>query len=140
MAGRGRAGGGKQGQTQSPGTKGASDWFDVADSHPNGLADWDVKGELLAGVVLSLLALGVGIGFYRSSDGHRLVVRLYDGDNKPSEWVRDSVELEELLLKLQRKAVARLAAGEAVQGSQAENANLIPGYRRPELLKDAQGQ
>jgi hypothetical protein len=73
------------------------DWFATSDASPEGLADWDLKTQLLADVVLGTLAMGSAIMFGVSMSGDAVSVTLYVGDTKHRKWVTDSIELEDYL-------------------------------------------
>jgi hypothetical protein len=73
------------------------DWFASADASAEGIADWDIKTQLLAEAVLGTLAMGSAIMLGVSMSGDAVSVTIYVGETKHRKWVTDSIELEDYL-------------------------------------------
>jgi hypothetical protein len=76
----------------------AVSWFASADAGVDGVASWDLKEELLTTAVLGMLSTGRGIMFGTGLSGTAVSVTIYEGDAKSRKWVKDSIELENVLL------------------------------------------
>lgn len=111
------------------GVQDAYEWFANVNSDVTGVAEWDIRSELLAETVLSLLAADVAIMFGRTWDGDEIVVRLFDGDHKPVRKARDAVEFEDILSQLRERARARVSALEPPVAREP-NQDYVPGYKR----------
>jgi hypothetical protein len=93
-----------------------TDWFGTADASTEKIADWDIKEGVLAAAVLGVLSRGDGIMFGCSMDGGAISVTIYSGDVKRRKWLNDSIELDDLLAAIAKRAKAGAVAPEAAEG------------------------
>lgn len=72
-------------------------WFLSADESAEYIADWDIKPEQLAALILGVLGQGGAIRLGTSSLGDAVSVTVWQGEAKLQKWVSDSVELDKLV-------------------------------------------
>lgn len=75
----------------------AREWFASSGSSTEGVADWDIKTQALAEVVLGLLAQKCAVMFGVALDGRAVSVTIYEGDAKQRKWVTDAIEFDDLI-------------------------------------------
>jgi hypothetical protein len=93
-------------------TKRKIEWFATSsDSSALNVGDWDVKTDVLAAAVLGVLSCGDAITFGTSLDAGAISVTIYSGDSKIRKWVNDSLELDDLLALVAKRA--QLESGQA---------------------------
>ena len=81
------------------------EWFATSsDACTLSIEAWDVKTEILAAAILGVLGSGDAIAFGSSMDGGAISVTIYSGDSKQRKWVNDSMELDDLLALVARRA------------------------------------
>ena len=80
------------------------DWFGSSDEAVEAIADWDIKVQLMAEAILGVLSNGDGIMFGVSFAGDAISVTVYSGEVKKRKWVSDSIELDDLMAALARRA------------------------------------
>ena len=80
------------------------DWFGTADASAEAVADWDIKIEQFAAAVLGVLGAGDAIMFGVSMSGDAVGVTIYSGESKSRKWVTDSIEFDDLMALIARRA------------------------------------
>lgn len=80
------------------------DWFGTADASAEAVGQWDIKDEALAAAVLGILGAGDAVMFSVTQDGWAVGVTVYSGDSKARKWVTDSIEFDDLMISIARRA------------------------------------
>lgn len=88
-------------------------WFSSADANTEQLADWDIKQDLLAATVLTLLARGLAVTFGSAWDGQAVSITIHDDAGKKRKYVRDSIEFDDALAAAVRHYRSQVEEGKA---------------------------
>jgi hypothetical protein len=90
-------------------------WFLSADESAEYIADWDVKDEQIAALILGALGQGGAIRFGTSLAGDAVSVTIWQGEAKLQKWAGDSVEFDKLIWELLSKLPRRQNGKESAQ-------------------------
>lgn len=82
----------------------AYNWFASADSAVATCDRWDVKADLFAAAVLQLLAKGRGLTIALTWDQTAIKVTVLDGDLRAPIRVNDSIEFDDVMTAVLRRA------------------------------------
>lgn len=80
------------------------DWFGTADASAEAVGGWDIKEQALAAAILGILGAGDAVMFSVTQDGWAVGVTVYSGDSKARKWVTDSIEFDDLMINIARRA------------------------------------